>query len=58
MVRPIQTGVTMERPVLESLLAGDDEAPMKALATLRSGPTYWVGDGERPSSVHPNDPQD
>jgi hypothetical protein len=42
----------MERPVLESLLAGDDEAPMKALATLRSGATYWMGDGERPSSVH------
>ncbi|MFF4588166.1 hypothetical protein [Streptomyces sp. NPDC001388] len=38
--------------MLESLLAGDDEAPMKTLATLRSGATYWMGDGERPSSVH------
>ncbi|MFD5636322.1 hypothetical protein ACFWJM_19645 [Streptomyces sp. NPDC127077] len=44
----------MERHVLESLLAGDDEASVTALATLRSGATYWVADADRaqPAGVH------
>ena len=42
----------MERHVLESLLAGDDEASVTALATLRSGATYWVADRARPVGVH------
>ncbi|MFJ7962495.1 hypothetical protein [Streptomyces sp. NPDC096324] len=44
----------MERHVLESLLAGDDEASVIALATLRSGATYWVADADRaqPAGVH------
>ncbi|WP_329125134.1 hypothetical protein [Streptomyces sp. NBC_01353] len=40
----------MERHVLESLLAGDDEASVMALATLRSGATYSVAD--RASGTH------
>ncbi len=42
----------MERHVLESLLAGDDEASVMALATLRSGATYWVADRAQPAGVH------
>ncbi|WP_435057369.1 hypothetical protein [Streptomyces sp. bgisy060] len=42
----------MERRVLESLLAGDDEASVTALATLRSGATYWVADRARPAGQH------
>ncbi|MPY31296.1 hypothetical protein FNH09_08280 [Streptomyces adustus] len=42
----------MERHVLESLLAGDDEASVIALATLRSGATYWVADRAQPAGVH------
>ncbi|MET9593638.1 hypothetical protein ABZY45_22335 [Streptomyces sp. NPDC006516] len=42
----------MERHVLESLLAGDDEASSRALATLRAGATYWVGDTAQPAVVH------
>ncbi|MEU1179287.1 hypothetical protein ABZ464_16845 [Streptomyces sp. NPDC005820] len=42
----------MERHVLESQLAGDDEASVKALATLRSGATYWVADRAQPAGRH------
>ncbi|MDO0933047.1 hypothetical protein QQY66_15605 [Streptomyces sp. DG2A-72] len=42
----------MEPHVLESLLAGDDEASVTALATLRSGATYWVGDRAQPAGQH------
>ncbi|MFD7445690.1 DUF6221 family protein [Streptomyces sp. NPDC059909] len=42
----------MERHVLESLLAGDDEASVIALATLRNGATYWVGDRAQPAGQH------
>ncbi|MGW8874799.1 hypothetical protein [Streptomyces mirabilis] len=42
----------MERHELESLLAGDDEASVIALATLRSGATYWVGDRAQPAGQH------
>ncbi|KAB1985259.1 hypothetical protein F8144_27200 [Streptomyces triticiradicis] len=43
----------MERHVLESLLAGDDEeASVIALATLRSGANYWVADRAQPAGVH------
>ncbi|MCT9011844.1 hypothetical protein [Streptomyces rhizosphaerihabitans] len=42
----------MERHVLESLLAGDDEASVTALATLRGGATYWVGDRAQPAGQH------
>lgn len=42
----------MERHVLELLLVGDDEASVMALATLRSGATYWVGDQAQPAGQH------
>ncbi|MGW1535672.1 hypothetical protein [Streptomyces aureus] len=42
----------MERHVLESLLTGDDEASVTALATLRSGATHWVADKAQPAGVH------
>ncbi|MFD7321479.1 hypothetical protein ACFV9D_10360 [Streptomyces sp. NPDC059875] len=42
----------MERHVLESLLAGDDEASVIALALLRSGATYSVGDRAQPAGAH------
>lgn len=42
----------MERHVLESLLTGDDEASARALAALRDGATYWVGDGAQPADRH------
>ena len=42
----------MERHVLESLLTGDDEACVKALAMLRSGATYSVPDGATPADRH------
>ncbi|MFG2132688.1 hypothetical protein ACGFNV_33460 [Streptomyces sp. NPDC048751] len=42
----------MERHALESLLAGDDEASVTALATLRSGATYWVADRAQPAGQH------
>lgn len=43
----------MERQALESLLAGrDDAASVTALATLRSGGTYWVADRAQPADVH------
>lgn len=42
----------MERQELESLLAGDDEASVIALATLRSGATYWVGDRAQPAGQY------
>lgn len=42
----------MEQHVLESLLAGDDEASVIALATLRSGATYWVADRAQPAGQH------
>ncbi|MFF9853621.1 hypothetical protein [Streptomyces litmocidini] len=38
--------------MLEPLLAGDDEASVKALATLRSGATHWVADRARPAGIH------
>jgi hypothetical protein len=38
--------------VLESLLTGGDEASVMALATLRSGATYWVADGAQPAGAH------
>lgn len=42
----------MERHVLESLLAGDDEPSVIALATLRSGATYWVAERAQPAGRH------
>ncbi|WP_329115954.1 hypothetical protein [Streptomyces sp. NBC_01353] len=42
----------MERHVLESLLAGDDEASAAALAALRSGVTYRVFDTTHPAERH------
>ncbi|TXS42447.1 hypothetical protein [Streptomyces sp. OR43] len=42
----------MERHVLESLLSGDDDASVIALATLRNGATYWVADQARPAGQH------
>ncbi|WP_153813856.1 hypothetical protein [Streptomyces sp. SUK 48] len=42
----------MERHELGSLLAGDDEAWVLALATLRSGAIYWVGDRAQPAGQH------
>nr|WSX50740.1 hypothetical protein OG409_18390 [Streptomyces sp. NBC_00974] len=42
----------MERDELERLLAGDDEASAAALAALRSGATYNVGDGVQPAERH------
>jgi hypothetical protein len=42
----------MERHVLESLLTGDDEASVIALASLRSGATYSVGDSAHPADRH------
>lgn len=42
----------MKRHALESLLSGDDEASVIALATLRSGATYWVGDQAQPAGAH------
>ncbi|MGW7430487.1 hypothetical protein ACWGIN_13165 [Streptomyces sp. NPDC054861] len=42
----------MERHDLESLLSGQDEASVMALATLRSGATYWVGDRAQPAGQH------
>ncbi|MGW0168827.1 hypothetical protein ACWDWT_27190 [Streptomyces sp. NPDC003343] len=42
----------MERHVLESLLTGDDEASVIALAALRSGATYWVTDRAQPAGQH------
>ncbi|WP_328492305.1 hypothetical protein OHS59_05740 [Streptomyces sp. NBC_00414] len=42
----------MERHVLESLLAGDDEASVRALADLRDGATYRVEDRAQPAGRH------
>ncbi|MFF8291006.1 hypothetical protein ACF068_17500 [Streptomyces sp. NPDC016309] len=42
----------MERHVLESLLTVDDEVSVIALATLRSGATYWVADRAQPAGQH------
>jgi hypothetical protein len=42
----------MERHVLEQLLTGDDEASVRALATLRGGATHWVGDQAQPAGRH------
>lgn len=42
----------MERHVLETLLAGDDEVSAAALAALRSGATYTVWDTTHPSEQH------
>ncbi|WP_228994598.1 hypothetical protein [Streptomyces sp. DH8] len=43
----------MQRLVLEALLAGDGgEAAVKALAALRSGGSYWVGDRAQPAGQH------
>ncbi|WP_420311421.1 hypothetical protein ACOB87_23645 [Streptomyces sp. YS-B37] len=42
----------MERHVLESLLAGDDEASVAALATLRDGATYWMTAQAQPAARH------
>ncbi|MGW2015601.1 hypothetical protein [Streptomyces sp. NPDC001927] len=42
----------MERHLLEKLLAGDEEASVIALAILRSGGTYWVGDRAQPARQH------
>ncbi|WP_322975432.1 ATP-binding protein [Actinacidiphila bryophytorum] len=50
--RRIATGVTMERQVLEKLLAGDDEVSAAALAALRSGATYSVWDTTHPAEQH------
>ncbi|MEU6272650.1 hypothetical protein ABZ871_09555 [Streptomyces populi] len=44
--------MTVERHVLESLPAGDDEASVRALATLRGGATCWVGDRAQPAGAH------
>jgi hypothetical protein len=48
--RRIQTGVTMERHVLESLLTSDDEASVRALATLRSGAPTGSETGHNPQA--------
>lgn len=45
-------GVTMERHVLEQLLAGDDEVSVAALAALRCGATYHVWDTAYPAAQH------
>jgi len=45
-------GVTMERHVLESLLIGDDEASVTALAALRSGAPYSVEERVQPTGAH------
>ncbi|SOD85861.1 hypothetical protein SAMN06272765_3296 [Streptomyces sp. Ag109_G2-15] len=45
-------GVTMERHVLESLLIGDDEASVIALAALRSGAPYSVEERVQPTGAH------
>ncbi|MGW2062199.1 hypothetical protein ACWCO9_16280 [Streptomyces sp. NPDC001937] len=50
--RSIPVGVTMERHLLEKLLAGDDEASAAALAALRSGATYSVSDTTYPAEQH------
>ncbi|MCX4628494.1 hypothetical protein [Streptomyces sp. NBC_01443] len=42
----------MERHVLERLLAGGDEASALALAALRTGATYSVGDSAHPAERH------
>ncbi|MFF9913345.1 hypothetical protein [Streptomyces sp. NPDC013457] len=42
----------MERHVLESLLTGDDEASVRALAALRSGAPYSVEERVQPTGVH------
>ncbi|MFJ2891358.1 hypothetical protein ACIO53_35490 [Streptomyces sp. NPDC087305] len=42
----------MERHVLESLLAGDDEPSVAALATLRDGATYWMTARAQPAARH------
>lgn len=45
-------GVAMERHVLESLLVGDDEASVVALAALRSGVPYSVEERVQPTGAH------
>ena len=45
--------MTMERHLLERLLAGDDEASVAALAALRSGATYDVWDTAHPAAQMP-----
>ncbi|MFD9259353.1 hypothetical protein [Streptomyces sp. NPDC059538] len=42
----------MDRDLLMQLLAGDDEASAAALAALRGGATYSVGDGAQPAERH------
>ncbi|MET9623022.1 hypothetical protein ABZZ37_20035 [Streptomyces sp. NPDC006464] len=42
----------MERHVLESLLVGDDEASVVALAALRSGAPYSVEERVQPTGAH------
>ncbi|MEV5882780.1 hypothetical protein AB0L74_08680 [Streptomyces sp. NPDC052020] len=42
----------MERHVLEKLVPGGDEASALALAALRSGATYSVGDRAHPAERH------
>ncbi|MEU1189773.1 hypothetical protein [Streptomyces sp. NPDC005859] len=42
----------MERHVLESLLIGDDEASVIALAALRSGAPYSVEERVQPTGAH------
>ncbi|GAA2617177.1 MULTISPECIES: hypothetical protein [Streptomyces] len=42
----------MERHALEKLLAGGDEAAALAVAALRSGATYSVGDAAHSSGRH------
>lgn len=44
--------MTVERHALEKLLAGGDEASALALASLRSGATYSVGDRAQPAERH------
>lgn len=45
-------GVTMERHALESLLIGDDEVSVIALAALRSGAPYSVEERVQPTGAH------
>ncbi|MFF3693721.1 hypothetical protein [Streptomyces sp. NPDC002221] len=44
--------MAVERHELESLLTGDDEVSVTALAALRGGATYWVGDRAQPAGQH------
>ncbi|MFJ3231530.1 hypothetical protein [Streptomyces sp. NPDC086787] len=48
MYRKFQTGVD-HGTACAGIAVGDDEASVMALATLRSGATYWVADRAQPA---------